>query len=165
MTTVCKVQFGWELVSWVGWSSGLVGWVLIGWNDQVLGAWLAVQAEPLCWRNTWIFFCNESLTFTSTLLSSTISASQSALGQFVISWCGSFIFSQKQWTASCWHWQHQADWARRSTLPGADFWVVNIHFLLEIIWCFWNPLILPKNWLILKMTPRHPEKSWSNDIA
>ena len=35
----------------------------------------------------------------------------------------------------------------------------------KLFWCFWNPLILQKNWLIMKMRPRHPEKSWSNDIA
>ena len=98
MTTVCKIQCGWELVSRVVSASRLVGWVLIGWMDWVFGALLvqaSAQAEPFCWRNTLIFFRNESLTSASALLSSTISAAQLALSQTICDFLVWIIFFTK----------------------------------------------------------------------
>ena len=98
MTTVCKIQCGWELVSRVISASRLVGWVLIGWMDWVFGALLvqaSARAEPFCWRNTLIFFRNESLTSASALLSSTISTAQSALSQTICNFMVWIIFFTK----------------------------------------------------------------------
>ena len=98
MTTVCKIQCGWELVSWVILVSRLVGWVLIDWMDWVFGASLvqaSAQTEPFCWRNTLKFFHNESLTSTSALLSSTISAAQLALSRTICDFLVWIIFFTK----------------------------------------------------------------------